>query len=88
VAGGATGDGGVQVFVQSGTAGSVANPPWTWVTGDWNGASGLGSYTDVTFPLTSATDAASVQRFGLQLYCTAAGSVELIVDDIRIEPAP
>lgn len=79
IADGATGDGGVQLFAQSGG--------WQWTAGDWNGASSLGSATDVQLPLTSASDATSVQRFGLQFYGTAAGTIELIVDDFRIEPA-
>lgn len=79
IAGGATADGGVQVFAQSGG--------WSWAAGDWNGLSSLGSSTDVQFPMSSATDATSVQRFGIQFYATAAGTVELIVDDFRIEPA-
>ena len=79
VADGATADAGVQVFTQSNG--------WDWRTGDWNGIGQLGSYTDVTFPMTSATNAASVQRFGLQLYANSAGTVELIIDNLRIEPA-
>lgn len=78
VAAGATASGGVQVFTQS--AG------WSWVTSGWNDLGTLGSAIDVTFPLTSASNAANVQRFGIQLYATSAGSAELIVDDIRIEP--
>lgn len=78
VAAGATADAGVQVFAQSGG--------WQWSTGDWNGIAGLGSFTDVTFPLSGTADDSSVQRFGLQVYCTSAGSLELIVDDLRIEP--
>jgi hypothetical protein len=37
--------------------------------------------------MTSAGNAASVQRLGLQIYGSTAGEVELIIDDLRIEPA-
>ena len=79
IAAGATATGGVQVFAQSGG--------WSWVAGDWNDASTLGSFADVQLPMTSATDAASVQRFGIQFYASGAGTAEIVVDNIRIEPA-
>jgi hypothetical protein len=80
VAAGATATGAVQFFVQSDGWGA-------WNTAGWTGFEGLGSYTDITFPMTSAGNAASVQRLGLQIYGSTAGEVELIIDDLRIEPA-
>lgn len=59
---------------------------WSWASAGWTDGSNLASYADVTFPMSEAVDPADVQQFGVQLYCTSAGTVELIVDDIRLEP--
>lgn len=79
IEGGATADGGVQLFTQSGG--------WSWVASDWMGASSFGSFTDVALPLSSSTDASSVQRFGMQFYGTSPGTIEIVIDDLRLEPA-
>lgn len=80
IASGATADGGVQVFAQGGGWSSFD-------TGGWNGFGQLGAASEVTLDLSSIANAGNIQRFGLQVYGTAAGSFELIVDDVRLEPA-
>ena len=79
IAAGGTATGGIQVFAQSNG--------WVWAAGDWNDASTLGSFVDVEFPMTSATDASNVQQLGIQFYATNPGTIEIIVDDLRLEPA-
>jgi len=80
-ASGATATGGIQGFSQSGG--------WSWNSDGWVDLASLGSFADVSYDFSArATNAASVQRFGLQVYANSAGDAELIIDEIRLEPVP
>jgi len=77
---GATAAGGIQGFSQSGG--------WTWNSDGWVNLADLGSFADVSYDFSAhASNASNVQRFGLQVYASAAGAAELIIDSIRLEPA-
>jgi hypothetical protein len=72
---------GVQTFVQSAAG-------WDWTAGDWHGVGSLDEFTDIEFDMTAAADSSRVVRFGLQLYSNQRGTADLIIDDLRLEPAP
>lgn len=59
---------------------------WTWSASAWTSVSTLSEPKDVEFDLDESADPGSVVRLGLQLYANQSGNIELIIDDIRLEP--